>query len=884
MENLTALLCRLNISCVRAMEGAEWLCQTHAHAEITPEHLLLKVLEQGDADLTVLTQRYEWDIDKIRRELLNWLDYLPRSACSRPGLSDRLQSLLKQSWMVASLQGEMQIRSLHLLTALTDDPNLLCCDELWPLLMPGKQQLKHLHQLLDLKSDGWADNWQNEPKTGVHVGKVEFVGRPIGAVTKDSEHSSAQLDVLDMFTVDVTAKAREGKIVPVFGRDNEIRQICEILSKCRRNNPILVGEPGVGKTTLVAGFALRITEGNVPDRLKSFSVRTLDTGLLQERTSGKGEYEQRLQNIINAVQQSEKPVLLFIDEAHSIFGTANLSGGAAYAASLLKAALARGKLRIIAVTTWHEYRQHFECDAVLGRHFQMLKVNEPDDETACQMLRGLKSRYAEHHSVHITEDAVRAAVKLSRRYLQGCQLPDKAVNLLDTAAARVRTSLDMSPEAITRLRVRQAALELEELALQEDVDAGIIDAEERRAAVIAEHEHLGTELNGLESRFMQEKNLVTQLITCRHTISLPGEMTALQIQLHHIQQGQPLFLTDVDTRRVTEVIASWTGVPVSHLLKDEKTELQHLAQHLSQRVVGQPAALNTIVRRLCVARTGLACDNGPQGVFLLAGPDGTGRTETALALADVLYGSEKSLITINLAEYHEPNTVYRLKGSAPSNMRGGQRGILTDAVRERPYSVILFDEVEKAHQDVIDLLFQLFERGFVFDEQEREIDFRNTIILMKSSLGSDQLMQLLQDNPGYAERDLQDVLRPILRDHFKPANLAHLQTIIYRPLTMDAMRAIAHIKLEKVTRRLRSHYGIHTDITESVYDKLVDACFLQETGACNIDSLLNQQLLPALSSQLLEYITAGVNPARLKLSWNNNEDIVMEFDTKGEQV
>ncbi len=527
------------------------------------------------------------------------------------------------------------------------------------------------------------------------------------AAIKDikGELNPALQNALDRFTLDVTARAREGRIDPVCGRDNEIRQMVDILSRRRKNNPILVGEPGVGKTALVEGLALRIHEGNVPDALKPVSVRTLDLGLLQAGAGVKGEFEQRLKNIIDAVQQSPLPVLLFIDEAHTIIGAGNQAGGAD-AANLLKPALARGELRTIAATTWSEYKQYFERDAALERRFQMVKVDEPDDDTACLMLRGLKSRYAEHHGVHITDEAVKAAVTLSRRYLTGRQLPDKAVDLLDTASARVRMSLDTVPEPLTRMKAQLTALAMEKQALLEDIAVGNTAHGERLAAIGEEEVAIILQLDERETRYGQELALTQELLACRTDISRQGEIADLQMQLTAVQQNTPLLGLDVDARTVATVIADWTGVPLSSLMKDEQTELLSLEHSLAKRVVGQDSALNAIAQRLRASKTGLAPENGPQGVFLLVGPSGTGKTETALALADELFGGEKSLITINLSEYQEPHTVSQLKGSPPGYVGYGQGGILTEAVRKRPYSVVLLDEVEKAHRDVMNLFYR----------------------------------------------------------------------------------------------------------------------------------------------------------------------------------
>ncbi|MEN4889908.1 type VI secretion system ATPase TssH [Erwinia billingiae] len=881
MENQSAvLLRRLNPFCARALEAAASLCQTRAHSEVCTEHLLLKLLEQGEGDITVLARRYEWDMDGIWQALLGWLDNVPRSVRIRPQLAGPLLALIKQAWLIASLEDDdAHIRSHHLLAALTDKPSLVSCEGLWPLLSLTRAQLDRLRPLLDAQSDERPEVQQQEslspsPST---LGDADAPAKKDGGSPAGDALSEALQAALDKFTLDVTAKALAGSIDPVFGRDTEIRQMVDILSRRRKNNPILVGEPGVGKTALVEGLALRISEGNVPDSLKTVSVRTLDLGLLQAGAGVKGEFEQRLKNVIEAVQRSPAPVLLFIDEAHTIIGAGNQAGGAD-AANLLKPALARGELRTIAATTWSEYKQYFEKDAALERRFQMIKVDEPDDETACLMLRGLKSRYAQHHGVHITDAAVKAAVSLSRRYLTGRQLPDKAVDLLDTAAARVRMSLDTVPEAITLLNARLTALALEAQALTDDIAAGSAQHDERLRAIAATRAGLEAQRGQQEVHFAAQQALAQQLMAGRQEQRPQAEIAALQQQLEAQQQQDALIQVDVDTRTVANVIADWTGVPLSALMKDEQTGLLGLEAEIGRRVVGQDVPLNAIAQRLRAAKTGLTAENGPQGVFLLVGPSGTGKTGSALALADVLYGGERSLITLNLSEYQEPHTVSQLKGSPPGYVGYGQGGILTEAVRKRPYSVVLLDEVEKAHRDVLNLFYQVFDRGFMRDGEGREIDFRNTVILMTSNLGSDAIMQLLAENPQATEGDLQELLRPTLRDHFQPALLARFQTVIYRPLGAEAMRTIVGMKLDQVSQRLARHYGLKTTLGDGLSAALTAACLLPDTGARNIDSLLNQQILPVLSQQLLQHMAVKQKPQHLTLDWDDEEGIVLAFD------
>jgi type VI secretion system protein VasG len=862
-HHATRLLRRLNPYCAQALSAAATLCQSRAHGQISIEHWLLKLMEQGEGDLTLIARRYEWDMDELWRGLLDHLDTLPRSVQGKPQLCNQLQQLIESAWLRASLGGNDSVRSVDLLGELLLNPHWLACDAVWPLLSLSQNQLQQLQVLLDQYSEERPLLQQN------------VVLEQAPAVTDGTQN--ALQAVLDKFTQDVTAKAQAGQIDPVFGRDDEIRQVIDILSRRRKNNPLLVGEPGVGKTALVEGLALRIAEGNVPDSLKPVSVRTLDLGLLQAGAGVKGEFEQRLKNVIDAVQRSPHPVLLFIDEAHTLIGAGNQAGGAD-AANLLKPALARGELRTIAATTWSEYKQYFERDAALERRFQVVKVDEPDEASACLMLRGLKSRYASHHGVHIQDAAVQAAVSLSRRYLTGSQLPDKAVDLLDTASARVRMSLDCEPQALVRLKARQAALELEREALDEDLQLLGSSAHERLSLIARQHAELEHQHIELARQYRQELDLTRELLDARQAEPLQLEQcVALQERLSEIQGNQPLLSLDVRARSVAEVIADWTGVPLGSLLKDEQASLLELEGQLATRVKGQEAALAALARRLRAAKTGLTEEQAPLGVFLLVGTSGVGKTETALALADCLFAGEKSLITLNLSEYQEAHTVSQLKGAPPGYVGFGQGGVLTEAVRQRPYSVVLLDEVEKAHRDVLNLFYQVFDRGFMRDGEGREIDFRNTVILMTSNLGSDELQSGLQQYPEASDSTLQEWLRPILREHFQPALLARFQTLIYRPLPADALKEIVAIKLDRLAQRLHRHYGLTCQIDEALTDGLVAACLLPDTGARNIDSLLNQQILPVLSQQLLQRQAAQVKTLGVVLGYDDKEGITLQF-------
>lgn len=900
----STLLRRLNPYCAKALEAAAGLCQTRAHVEITPEHWLLKLLEQGNGDITVVARHYQLNMDEIWQGLLSYLDALPHTVNQKPSLSASLISLLQAAWLKASLDDhEDIIRSVHILEALQESPQILKAQDAWPLLTIPVISLKRLRPRLDEISDenpvmqsyvdqsvSSADAEQAIESSNTVVKNSDKTSKsttPNHAenATKANEQQKHHQAALSRFCEDVTEKARSGKIDPVFGRDNEIRQMIDILSRRRKNNPILVGEPGVGKTALVEGLALRIAEGNVPTNLKDVSIMTLDLGLLQAGAGVKGEFEQRLKNVIDAVQQSPTPILLFIDEAHTIIGAGNSAGGAD-AANLLKPALARGELRTIAATTWSEYKQYFEKDAALERRFQMVKVDEPNDDNASLMLRGLKSRYAKHHGVHILDEAVKTAVTLSRRYITGRQLPDKAVDLLDTASARVRMSLDTIPESITALNAKITALTFEQEALIADQNIGEADLQQRLDEIAAQTEQLQQQLTAEQKQFDEEKALIEQLIELRSKIStddkeITKQIKAIQQQLTQLQGNNPLLSLDVDSRTVATVIADWTGVPLDSLMKDEQSHLLRLEDDLRTRVVGQDVALAELARRIRAAKTGLTSEDAPMGVFLLVGPSGVGKTECALALADTLFGGEQSLVTINMSEYQEAHTVSQLKGSPPGYVGYGQGGVLTEAVRKRPYSVVLLDEVEKAHKDILNLFYQVFDRGIMRDGEGREIDFRNTLILMTSNLGSDQLMALFEEMPDAPVATQHELLRPVIRDHFQPALLARFQTVIFTPLARNAMRQIVEMKFSKVAKRLQQHYQITFKIGQALYEQLVDACLLPDTGARNIDSILNQQILPVVSNLLLQKRDSDKTQQVLSLDFVDGEGIVLEW---GEQI
>jgi type VI secretion system protein VasG len=880
------LLQRLNPHCANALEAAASLCQGRLSDEITVEHWLLKLLEAGDGDIPAIMAHYDLSIDAVWDALLKAIDQTPRNLRGRPSLSPQLAVVLQDAWFIASsadTSGDPMIRSGNILQAIIEAPHVLRANNAWQLLSVSSAQIPRLLPRLAQRT---CENQTEEPETlperAVQATDAVTAGHPPDGKTEKAAQAvrrHVEGDALARFAIDITAKAREGKIDPVFGRDREIQQMVDVLARRRKNNPILVGEPGVGKTALVEGLALRVAHGDVPNVIRDVRILTLDLGLLQAGAGVKGEFEQRLKNVIDEVQASAVPILLFIDEAHTLIGAGNAAGGAD-AANLLKPALARGELRTIAATTWSEYKEYFERDAALERRFQMIKVDEPDDDSACLMLRGLKDRYAKYHNVHIRDEALVAAVKLSRRYIPARQLPDKAVDLIDTAAARVRMGLESPPADLQRAKAAVSALELELATLADDARAGIDGVNARRSALDAALADAKTHLKGLEQRYQQELGLVQALLQRRDADDPErdeGALTLAREALTREQGKTPLIFADVDAQAIARVVAEWTGVPVGNLLEDELQGLLTLETQLAARVVAQDDALAALAQSLRTAKAGLKNEHAPLGVFLLAGPSGVGKTETALALADLLFGGEAALTTINMSEYQESHTVSQLKGSPPGYVGYGRGGILTEAVRQRPYSVVLLDEVEKAHRDVMDLFYQVFDRGAMRDGEGREIDFRNCVILMTSNLGSAQIDELTSDTPDIAQAALLEAIHPQLVAHFQPALLARFQTLVYRPLDVAAIAGIVRMKLAKVAERLRRQHDVELQCDDLLVDAMAGLCLARESGARNVDAFLNQRILPSVSRELLARMAAGTAPAKIVLSSSAEGNLTIDF-------
>ncbi|PQV48082.1 type VI secretion system ATPase TssH [Paraburkholderia sp. BL21I4N1] len=884
----THLLQRLNPHCAKALEAAANLCQTRLADEITVEHWLLKLIEAADGDIPAILNRYGLNVDAVWDALLTAIEHTPRNLRGRPGLSPQLAVVLRDAWLHASSQADdALIRSANVLQAIVEAPHVLRAPNAWPLLSIRSAQIQHLLPRLGLRT---CENPPDSPEAAP-VERATAIGDHAGSTVPEAEASQAPRraidgDALGRFAIDITAKAREGGIDPVFGREREIQQVIDVLARRRKNNPILVGEPGVGKTALVEGLALRVAEGTVPTVIRDVRILTLDLGLLQAGAGVKGEFEQRLKNVIDEVRSAPEPVLLFIDEAHTLIGAGNAAGGAD-AANLLKPALARGELRTIAATTWSEYKQYFERDAALERRFQMIKVDEPDDEAACLMLRGLKDRYAKYHHVHIRDEALVAAVKLSRRYIPARQLPDKAVDLIDTAAARVRMGLESPPAELQRARAAIAALELERATLEADAEAGITTPQARRDALGLALASAQSAIATLLQRYEGELDLVRAVETQREAGPSTRDTAAFAQARQALAQAQgkmPLIFADVDAHAIARVVAEWTGVPVGNLVEDELQGLLALEARLATRVIAQQDALTALAESLRTAKAGLKNEHAPLGVFLLAGPSGVGKTETALALADLLFGGQAALTTINMSEYQEPHTVSQLKGSPPGYVGYGRGGILTEAVRQRPYSVILLDEIDKAHRDVLDIFYQVFDRGTMRDGEGREIDFRNCVIVMTSNLGSRQIDEATALNTETSQAGLLDAIHPQLVAHFQPALLARFQTLVYRPLDTVALVAIVRLKLAKIADRLRLQHDVELSCEEALVDAMAELCLARESGARNVDAFLDQRILPTMSRELLARMANGTAPAKIVLSRSPERNLTIDFIDRDDAV
>jgi type VI secretion system protein VasG len=855
----------------RQLEAAAGLTLSRSHYNVEVEHVLLKLVETAGSDVAAILKKQGIDAGRVGQELTRALDRLRTGNARAPSLSPDIVTWLREAWLIASLEANAaRIRSGHLLAALlSDDALSRTVKESCPSLaaLPADAVRRNLAEL----ASGSDEATQAEAAAAAPGGAA--------APTGDAPRGGGPLD---QFCTDLTAQARAGKIDPILGRDAEIRQMVDILTRRRQNNPILTGEPGVGKTAVVEGLALRIAAGDVPDALKKVQLMSLDLGLLQAGAGVKGEFENRLKGVIDTVKASPTPIVMFIDEAHTLIGAGG-QAGQNDAANLLKPALARGELRCVAATTWAEYKKYFEKDAALTRRFQVVKVEEPSEPLACAMLRGLVGTLEKHHGVRILDEAITDAVKLSARFIPSRQLPDKGVSLLDTACARVAMSQAAVPAPVED-RIRRLELIATELGAIDRESATGTDHAARRAALEADREKAQAELDALNARWAEEKALVARMRDLR----LRAETAALQLvpadgtapaedpeatrrelaeagaALKVLQGEEPLVHPVVDGQAVAEVVATWTGIPVGRMVSDEIKTVLNLKHKLMERVVGQDHALDAIAQAIRTSRAGLTDPRKPIGVFLMAGTSGVGKTETALAVADLLYGGEQNLTVINMSEFKEEHKVSLLMGSPPGYVGYGEGGVLTEAVRRRPYSVVLLDEMEKAHPGVQDVFYQVFDKGQMKDGEGRDIDFRNCVIIMTSNAGTDTIAKLCADPDTAPDPEpLRDALQPDLLKVFKPAFLGRCTTVIYYPLADEVMKKICVLKLRSIGRRVKETYGVPLGFDDSVPETIVSRCKEVESGARNIDNILSRTLLPELSAGILERLARGDDIARV---------------------
>jgi len=879
-SNLKGLIGKLNNTSRSALEAAAGFCLSRTHYDIEIEHFLMKLLEVTDSDLHHILKHFAVNKSHLAGDLTISLDKLKTGNARTPVFSPSLVQMLSEAWTIGSLDfGAAQVRSGFCILAIAASP------ELARLMREVSREFQKISEET-LHKNFWAivagspEDLETAQAANIPgVGSAASAGAPGGGKTQN----------LNQFTIDLTANARAGKVDPVLGRDHEIRQIIDILTRRRQNNPILTGEAGVGKTAVVEGFALRLAAGDVPPPLKNVTIRSLDLALLQAGADIKGEFENRLKGLIEEVKSSPTPIILFIDEAHTMIGAGG-PAGQGDAANLLKPALARGELRTIAATTWSEYKKYFEKDAALARRFQVVKVEEPAELQCMVMLRGIAGSLEKHHNVRILDEAVQSATKFSHRYLAGRQLPDKAVSVLDTACARLSLGQNATPPQIEDATRQLDDLEVQQRVLERETAVGA-DHTERLAAIAAQKTTLAAQLKSLQERREKEVTLVGQIREVRtqleavsapraagdgsgsaaqpalDTAALRADLARLNNELDVLQGENPLMRVCVDSQIVGEVISAWTGIPVGKMQQDEIKTVLSLKDLLAVRVIGQDHALEAIAQRISTARAGMDDPAKPVGVFMLVGPSGVGKTETALALADLLYGGERNLITINMSEYQEAHTVSSLKGSPPGYVGYGEGGVLTEAVRRRPYSVLLLDECEKAHPDVLELFYQVFDKGMMEDGEGREIDFKNTIIILTSNACTDLLMKLTADpETTPSPEGLAKALKPELNKIFKPAFMGRLVTVPYFPLRDEAMKSIVTLKLAKIQRRIRENHKIELTYAPEVVAEVAKRCTEVESGARNVDNILTNTMLPDISRYLLSRMAERQKPSSLHVS------------------
>ncbi|WP_179403112.1 type VI secretion system ATPase TssH [Burkholderia guangdongensis] len=887
---LKTLITKLNPLCRQATERAASACLSRGHYEVDLEHLFLALLDEPASDLTLALRASRIDVHTLRADLERELTRLKTGNTRTPVFSVHLIALFEQAWLIASLDSQLgRMRSGHLLLALLSAPDLAQFAQRMSAQFADVRVTDLKHKFDELTS-GSAEVEPRQTEAADGAGGAE--GADVSAAGVARPAGPSKTPALDTYTTNLTQRARDGRIDPVIGRDAEIRQAIDILMRRRQNNPIMTGEAGVGKTAVVEGLALRIAADDVPPPLRGVALHVLDMGLLQAGASVKGEFENRLKSVIDEVKKSPHPIILFIDEAHTIIGAGG-QAGQNDAANLLKPALARGELRTIAATTWSEYKKYFEKDAALARRFQVVKIEEPSEPLAAAMLRGMAGLMEQHFNVRILDDAITEAVRLSHRYISGRQLPDKAISVLDTACAKVALAQSATPAAIDDTTKRIERIDAEIASLEREVASGASPDERlagRLGELRAEREAASTLLAADEARYDGERAIVAEITELRAVLDAarasssshspapatdgaPVDVPATRDKLaeriaalHALQGAEPMVPLQVDAHVVAEIVASWTGIPLGRMVKDEIDTVMNLQPLLAARVIGQDHALEAIAQRVRTATANLEDPNKPRGVFMFVGPSGVGKTETALALADILYGGERKMVTINMSEYQEAHSVSGLKGSPPGYVGYGEGGVLTEAVRRNPYSVVLLDEVEKAHPDVLEMFFQVFDKGAMDDAEGREIDFRNTLIILTSNVGSSAVMQACLNKTADELPDpdaLAETLRPQLYKTFKPAFLGRMKVVPYYPISDDVLAEIIELKLERIRSRIETNHRAAFEWDESLVDAVLARCTEVDSGARNVDHILNGTLLPEIATHVLGRIAEGGAIARI---------------------
>ena len=877
MSNISrvSLFAKLNPIAFKSVEGATVLCKLRGNPYVELVHWVAQILQQDDSDWHHILRHFEVDAGLLLADVQRALERQPGGAQGISDLSESITNAVERAWVYASLMyGVHKVRTGHVLVA------LLKTDFLTQELLRISPRFKQIREAV--LSENFANMVEHSAE---HA--LQNTDLPQGAVPGEASGAmhAAQLggeEALKRYTVDLTEKARKGEIDPVTGRELEVRQIVDILLRRRQNNPLITGEAGVGKTAVVEGFALQVVAGDVPPALKDVRILTLDLGLLQAGASMKGEFEQRLRQVIDEIQASEQSTILFIDEVHTLVGAGG-SQGTGDAANLLKPALARGTLRTIGATTWAEYKKYIEKDPALTRRFQVVQVEEPSETKGIDMLRGLASAMQAHHRVWLLDEAVQAAVRLSHRYIPARQLPDKAISLLDTACARVAVSQHATPAPIELIQKQLNALNVEREAIEKESAFGREHTLRLSEIEEAAGKHRA-ELERLHSQWEQEKRILDSLLTLRGQVENANgdaqasleQLKALECEIKTLQGETPMIHPQVDAQCVASVVADWTGIPVGRMVRNEIENVLNLAGALGARIIGQPHALETIARRIQTNRAGLDDPNKPVGVFMLAGTSGVGKTETALALAENLYGGEHNVITINMSEYQEAHTVSSLKGAPPGYVGYGEGGVLTEAVRRKPYSVVLLDEVEKAHPDVHELFFQVFDKGWMEDGEGRRIDFRNTLILLTTNVGTATLMGMCKkglqegaENP--APEELVQALRAPMLQVFPAALLGRLEVVPYYPLSSVMLAEIVRLQLARIEQRITSAHKIFVKIAPSVIDRIVARCNEADSGGRMVGAILSNTVLPTVSRRLLQATLEGKPVTQLSIDTDGNE-------------